>query len=71
MDLPEWQNEYETDNPKFKLNSSILVHNHDFGDEYFNKFIFEYLKSIVLELKDNYEFDFLLQMLDSSLAEKL
>ncbi len=69
MEISEWENEYETDNPEFKLNDSIKTHNHDLGDENLNQFIFEYLKPIVTELKGNSNSDFLLQMLDSNLAE--
>lgn len=71
LELTEWQDEYETDNPQFKLNDSINIHDHDLGDENFNQLIFDYLKPLVIDLKESYEFDFLLQMLDSNLAEKI
>ena len=71
LEMSEWENEYETDNPEFKINGSIKTHNHDLGDENFNQLIFDYLKPIVIELKENYQSDFLLQMLDSNLAEEI
>ncbi|ASV30109.1 hypothetical protein [Maribacter cobaltidurans] len=71
LELSEWQDEYETDNPQFKLNDSINIHDHDLGDKNFNQLIFDYLKPLVIDLKESYEFDFLLQMLDSNLAEKI
>ena len=71
LDIPEWQDEYESDNPEFKIGEAIKVHDIDLGDENFNNLIFYYLRPITVELKDNYEFDFLLQMLDSNLAEKI
>lgn len=71
LDIPELQDEYESDNPEFKVGDTIKIHDHDSGDENFNSMIFDYLRPIVVELKDNYDFDFLLQMLDSNLAEKV
>lgn len=67
--LPKWEEEYETDNPQYKLGDSIIQHDHDSGDESLNQLIFEYLKPIVIELKLKYDFDFLLQMLDSDKVE--
>ncbi|SCY15624.1 hypothetical protein SAMN05192588_1420 [Nonlabens sp. Hel1_33_55] len=71
LEIPELQDEYETDNPEFKINESIKTHDHELGDENFNQLIFEYLKPIVKEIKENFESDFLLQMLDSNLAEEI
>ncbi|EMQ94991.1 hypothetical protein D778_00176 [Xanthomarina gelatinilytica] len=71
LEIPELQDEYETDNPEFKINDSIKTHDHELGDENFNQLIFEYLKPIVKEIKGNFESDFLLQMLDSNLAEEI
>jgi len=71
MEIPEWQEEYENDKPEFKVNGSIINHNHDLGDENINELIFEYLKPIVSELKNNYNSDFLLQMLDSRMVEEI
>lgn len=69
MELAEWKSEYETDNPKYKLDDLTIQHNHDLGDENLNELIFDYLKPIVVELKNNYDSDFLLQMLDSGRVE--
>ena len=69
MELAEWKSEYETDNPKYKLDGLTIQHNHDLGDENLNELIFDYLKPIVIELKNNYDSDFLLQMLDSGKVE--
>ena len=71
LEIPELQEEYETDNPEFGINDSIKTHNHELGDENFNQLIFEYLKPIVKEIKENFESDFLLQMLDSNLVEQI
>ena len=67
LELSKWDDEYETDNPEYKLNGSII--HHDSGDESLNHLIFEYLKPIVLGIKKKHDFDFLLQMLDSNEAE--
>lgn len=71
LELAKWQDEYETDNPEYKLDGSVIRHNHDLGDESLNEFVFEYLKPIAVELKKKYDFDFLLQMLDSNKAEMI
>ena len=71
LEMPEWGNEYQTDNPEFKINNKIKIPNHDLGDEGFNKLIFDYLKPIVIEFKASHQSDFLLQMLDSNLAEEI
>ena len=69
LELSKWEDEYETDNPEYKLNGSIIQHDHDSGDESLNHLIFEYLKPIVLGIKKKHDFDFLLRMLDSNEAE--
>jgi hypothetical protein len=69
LELPEWQEEYENDNPEFEINSQKVEHNHDFGDEKLNELIFSYLKPIISRLKDNNNSDFLIQMLDSNFTE--
>lgn len=71
LELQEWQNEYERENPAFKSNGEIKYHNHDLGDEHFNRLIFEFLKPILSEIKQKFESDLLIQMLDSELAEVL
>ena len=71
LELQEWQNEYEKDNPVFKYDNQVKYHNHDLEDEHFNRIIFEYLKHIILEVKDKFKSDLLLQMLDSEIAEIL
>ena len=70
MEIPEWKNEYETENPKFKSNGLVKNHNHDLGDENINEIIFDYLKPIVIGLQRN-DCKLLLQMLDSNFAEVL
>lgn len=71
LEIQEWQNEYEKDKPTFKLDNELRYHNHDLGDEHFNRIIFEYLKPVVSELKDKFKSDLLLQLLDSEIAEIL
>lgn len=71
FEIPEMQDEYETDNPQIKINDSVKTHDHELGDEVFNQLIFDYLKPIVIEIKANFESDFLLQMLDSNFTEEL
>lgn len=69
LELSKWEDEYETDNPEYKLNGSIIQHDHDSGDENLNQVIFEYLKPIVIGFKKKHDFDFLLQMLGSNKVE--
>ena len=71
LELVGWQNEYEKDFPEFKIDGLIKRHNHNFGDEHFNKLVFEFLKPIVSKLKKKYNSTFLLQMLDSRYVEIL
>lgn len=71
FELPEWEEEYEKDAPEFKLNNEIKYHDHDLGDEHFNELIFNFLKPIAIELKENYKTALLLQMLDSALSEEI
>lgn len=71
FDLSEWQNEYEKDNPAFKLNNETTYLNRDLGDEQLNQLIYNYLKPIVLELKENLNSRVILQMLDSNIAVEL
>ncbi|KAF2509152.1 hypothetical protein E0W73_19085 [Flavobacterium foetidum] len=69
LEFPEWQEEYESDHPKFEINGDIIEHNHDFGDEKLNELIFNYLKPIALKIKDKNNSNVLLQMLDSNFIE--
>ena len=69
LDLSDWQDEYETETPKFKLNGLIIQLDYDSGDEALNQSIFQYLKPLIVELKSRYDFVFLLQMLDSAIVE--
>ena len=69
LELPEWQEEYENDNPEFEINGQTIQHNHDSGDEKLNELIFSYLTPIVKELKDKNNSTFLLQMLDSNFVQ--
>ena len=66
LELPEWQEEYENTNPQFEINGQKIEHDHDLGDEQLNDIIFNYLKPIVRDLKNQNDSIFLLQMLDSS-----
>lgn len=66
MEMPEWEDEYESENPEFKTSGLVKRVNHDLGDEVFNKIIFDYLKSIVAEIKEQKDLIFLIQMLDSN-----
>lgn len=69
LELAAWQEEYENDNPEFKINGATIKHNHDFGVEKLNELIFSYLKPIVKRLQDKNQSIFVLQMLDSSFVE--
>ncbi len=62
----EWEDEYESENPEFKTSGLVKRVNHDLGDEVFNKIIFDYLKPIVAEIKEQKDSIFLIQMLDSN-----
>ncbi|MEP2689234.1 MULTISPECIES: hypothetical protein [Maribacter] len=66
MEIPEWEDEYESENPEFKTSGLVKRVNHDLGDEVFNKIIFDYLKPIVAEIKEQKDLIFLIQMLDSN-----
>lgn len=69
LELETWQEEYENDTPEFSINGRIIEYNHYLGDEKLNEIIFGYLKPIVRRIKEKNNSDFLLQMLDSNLAE--
>ena len=69
LELSEWQEEYENDNPAFEIDGVMIKHNHDLGDEKLNEVVFNYLKPIVKRLNDKDNFVILLQMLDSSFVE--
>lgn len=71
LELSNWANEYERDIPEFKLMDEVKRHDHNLGDEKFNQLIFKYLKPIVIELKQEYESEFLLQLLDSKMLERV
>ncbi|AEA45737.1 hypothetical protein [Fluviicola taffensis] len=71
LELHEWQEEYEKDDPEFEINGQKIQHNHDFGDEKFNELIFNYLIPIVKELKNKNNSTFLLQMLDSNFIQQV
>ena len=66
MEIPEWEDEYESENPEFKTSGLVKRVNHYLGDEVFNKIIFDYLKPIVAEIKEQKDSIFLIQMLDSN-----
>jgi len=71
LELPEWQEEYESQNPEFEINGRKIKYSHDFGDEKLNEIIFNYLNPIIKGLKDKNNSIFLLQMLDSSFVQVL
>lgn len=67
LELNTWREEYETGTPTFKINEQVKII--DTANESINKLIFDFLKPIVIELKENYETEYLLQMLDSRMVE--
>jgi len=69
LDLPEWQEEYENNNPEFEINGRKIEYNHNLGEETINELIFGYLKLIIHRLKKKSDSVFLLQMLDSKYVE--
>jgi hypothetical protein len=69
LELTEWKEEYENDKPVFEINSVLIKHNHNIGDEKLNELIFSYLEPIIKRLKEKNNSIFLLQMLDSSFVE--
>lgn len=71
MEIPEWENEYESEHPEFKTNGLVNSHNHELGDENINEIVFNYLKPIVIAIKESKNSAFLLQMLDSNFSEVL
>jgi hypothetical protein len=65
-ELPDWQEEYESENPTYILRGVTTKHQPEDGDEKLNELIFNYLKPIIAKLKENNKGEFLLQMLDSN-----
>jgi hypothetical protein len=71
LELPQWQEEYENEAPEFMVNGQTIRFNHNDGDEKLNELIFNYLKPIILGIKEKHNTVFLLQMLDSLWVEIL
>ena len=71
LDFPEWQNEYESDNPEYQTGNAVIQFNHEEGNEGLNKIFFSYLLPIVSETKTKIKRKILLQFLDSNCNEVL
>ena len=68
LELVGWQEEYESDSATFVFKTKKLL-GHDGGDEALNELVFGFLKPIVLKVKEDYSYEFLLQFLDSKFVE--
>jgi hypothetical protein len=66
LDFPEWQDEYEADEPKYRTGDKVIQFTQEQGDESLNKIFFSYLLPIVTETKTKIKHKILLQFLDSS-----
>jgi len=71
LDFPEWQDEYESNAPKYQAGASITKFNHEEGDEDLNKIFFAYLLPIVTETNIRIKHKILLQFLDSNYLKVL
>jgi hypothetical protein len=71
LDFPKWQDEYETNDPKYQTGKTVIEFNHEDGDEKLNKIFFSYLLPIVTETKTKVESKILLQFLDSNCLKVL
>ena len=70
LEFPDWREEFAADVPQFRVGKTIITHHSDSDDEDFNETIFDFLEPIVHAVKQKYEFDFLLQMLDSRFVKR-
>lgn len=66
LNLGKWQEEYESEEPTFKVQDAITYHNHDSGDEKLNEFFSGLLQPIARVVKDKTQVNVLLQFLDSN-----
>lgn len=66
LELPNWQEEYETDSPTYQVSGTVIIHRHERGDEPINEVVFSFLEQIVTKIKQTHHQEILLQMLDSN-----
>ena len=65
LDLTEWEKEYESDAPLYKIDETIFNFNHDMGDEKLNQIFLDYLEPLIIDIKSRTNQQILLQFLDS------
>ncbi len=65
QELSNWQEEYETDSPVYKVSGTVITHRHELGDEALNELVLSFLERIVMKIKQTQQQEILLQMLDS------
>lgn len=65
LDRSAWADEYESDNMSFRFENAELVRDETFGDEQLNRFVFNYLETLLPEIQKTFAAPVLLQMLDS------
>lgn len=68
IDVYDWVNEYEKENPVFLMNGNKIFFQHESTDK-FNGLVFSFLLPIVKKIKDKNDMLFLLQMLDSEFVQ--
>lgn len=66
LELNQWQEEYVTGEPRYKLNGAIIDYGKRQGDEVLNQFVFEFLSPIISKVKSSVGEPVLLQLLDST-----
>ena len=71
LDLPEWQNEYESSDPNFRIGNTLISFEEENADEELNINFFSYLLPIMKEKKNIYKCAILLQFLDSNCCKVL
>ena len=64
LDFPEWEDEYETNDPKYQRGNTVFEFNHKDGDEKLNEIFLPYLLSIVAEIKTKIKQVIVVQFLD-------
>ena len=69
LELPAWQEEYESEEPVFKTANAELTLTADMGDEDLNEFIFNFLLLFAKDLRSRSGIPVLLQILDSKFAQ--
>jgi len=65
VDLNSWNEEYDKEEPDFRIKGLSIFLGHDDGDEALNRIVFDFLHPIVMEIKSEIGTTVLLQMLDS------